>query len=152
MTTAKDAATQAASATAGSLDSNPLAVLAGGIAAGVLAGALLPRSDRERELLRPVGAKLGAAALAAVAAAKEAGRAELDARGLTAEGARDRARGLFSDIAKAAATAGSAAAQSAKGAVSQDEPAHGAAPQAAPTPDLDPVAQTSGASGFNSGH
>ena len=52
-----DAATARATET---LDTNPLGVLAGGLALGAIAGALLPRTDREKELMRPVGAKLGA--------------------------------------------------------------------------------------------
>lgn len=96
------------------IDANPLAMLAGGFAVGAVAGALLPRSDREKDLLRPVGAKLGATAVAALAAAREAGRSELEQRGLTTGSARDQAKSLFDNVAKAASGAATAAANSAK--------------------------------------
>lgn len=57
---------------------HPLALLAGGVALGVLVGVLVPRHPRERELLAPVGRRLAEGATAAAAAAKEAGKAELD--------------------------------------------------------------------------
>lgn len=50
---------------------NPVATLAGGFAVGVLVGALLPASRREREALQPVGAKLGDAARGAVDTGRE---------------------------------------------------------------------------------
>ncbi|WP_375403877.1 hypothetical protein [uncultured Sphingomonas sp.] len=96
------------------LDTNPLGVLAGGLALGAIAGALLPRTDREKDLLRPVGAKIGATAVAAFAAAKEAGRAEIEQRGLTKESARDQAKSLFENVVKAASGAASAGAKTAK--------------------------------------
>jgi hypothetical protein len=99
------------------LDTNPLGVLAGGLALGAIAGALLPRTDREKDLLRPVGTKIGTAAMAAIAAAKEAGRTELEQRGLTKEAARDQAKSLFQNVAKAAtgAATGRSAAQGTAG-------------------------------------
>ena len=56
------------------LESNPLGILVGGLAVGALAGALLPRSAREKELLAPVGKRLSETLVAATAAAKDAGR------------------------------------------------------------------------------
>jgi hypothetical protein len=96
------------------LDTNPLGVLAGGLALGAIAGALLPRTDQEKKLLKPVGAKIGATAVAAIAAAKEAGRTELEQRGLTKESARDQAKSLFENVAKAATGAATAGAKTAK--------------------------------------
>lgn len=96
------------------LDTNPLGVLAGGLALGAIAGALLPRTEGEKKLLKPVGAKIGATAVAAIAAAKEAGRAELEQRGLTKESARDQAKSLFENVAKAATGAATAGAKTAK--------------------------------------
>lgn len=61
------------------ISENPLALLAGGVALGVLVGVLLPRIAKERELLDPMGKKLAGSATAAVKAAKEAGKAEIDA-------------------------------------------------------------------------
>lgn len=93
------------------IEGNPLGLLVGGLAVGAAIGALIPRSDRERQLLAPVGKRVNAAALAAVAAAREAGQNELAELGLTKEGARDQVKSLFQGITKAATQAGSAAAQ-----------------------------------------
>lgn len=60
------------------VENNPLAVLAGGIALGVVIGALVPRLAKEKELLAPVGRKIADGASAAAAAARQAGQAELD--------------------------------------------------------------------------
>lgn len=116
---AKEAVSNAAHRTTEGLEQNPLALVAGGLAVGALAGALIPRSAREKKLLQPVGARLGAAATAAFAAAKEAGRSELETRGLTPEGAKEKARTFFSEVGKAATGAGTAAAQTAKEEVTQ---------------------------------
>lgn len=109
-TSASDAGARASDA----IEANPLGILAGGLALGAIAGALIPRSEKERDLLRPVGAKLGATAAAAIAAAKDAGRTELENRGLTKDSARDQAKTLLSNVGKAATGAATAAAQSAR--------------------------------------
>lgn len=101
----------------GAAEANPLALVAGGIAVGALVGALLPRSERERTLLAPVGGKLSAGVAAALDAAKEAGLAELDGAGISRDAARDQVRGLVDGLLKAASSAGSAAAQAAAGKV-----------------------------------
>jgi hypothetical protein len=85
----------------GDLGTNPLGLLVGGIAVGALAGALIPRSAREKELLAPIGKRLGESAIAATAAAKEAGRSELG----------NQAKGLVEGIVKALTTAGTAGAK-----------------------------------------
>lgn len=95
------------------IEANPIALVAGGLALGVVAGALLPRSERERTLLSPVGAKLGGALTAAVAAAREAGQSELDEQGINRDAARDQVKSLVDGLFKAASSAGSAAVQAA---------------------------------------
>ncbi|MDR6789610.1 hypothetical protein J2Y58_002983 [Sphingomonas sp. BE138] len=112
--TAKHRASDAAHATAETLESNPLGVLVGGLALGAVVAAILPRSQREKDLLAGVGRKINAAAVAALAAAKEAGRAELDELGLTPNAAKGQAKSLFQGVLKAAGTAGTAAAQAGK--------------------------------------
>ena len=107
----RDRARDTARQTADAIDSNPVGVLVGGLAVGALVAAVLPRSQREKELLAPVGRKVSAAAAAAIAAAKDAGREELDQLGITKGGARDQAKSLFEGLAKAAGNAGKAAAQ-----------------------------------------
>lgn len=109
LSTTRDTARQ----TVHSLESNPLGILVGGLAVGVMAGALLPRSRREKELLAPLGKRIGATAKAATQAAKDAGKSELDGLGLTRDAARDQARSLFDGVVQAITTAGSAAAKTA---------------------------------------
>lgn len=94
-------------------EANPLALVAGGLALGALVGALLPRSERERQLLAPVGAKIGTSFAAALEAAKDAGKAELADAGISRDAARDQVRGLIDGLLKAASSAGSAAAHAA---------------------------------------
>jgi len=61
------------------IENNPLALVAGGVALGVVIGALLPRLAKEKELLAPVGKRIAEGASAAATAAREAGKAEIDA-------------------------------------------------------------------------
>jgi hypothetical protein len=139
--------TAAAEAKPGTIDTNPLGVLAGGLAVGAAIGALLPRSQRERDLLRPVGAKLGTLAVAAVAAAREAGQAELESRGLTLDQAREQARGLFKDAGQVASKAGTAAVDAARGSQPGSQPANDTKPQAMAGAGAD----AGEGSGFNAG-
>lgn len=120
----KESVTHAAQRATDGLESNPLAVVVGGLAVGALVGALVPRSAREKALLAPAGKRLGETARAAVQAAREAGYAELDQRGLTRHAAKDQARGLLDGLGKALTSAGTAAAGAARGktASSQDQP------------------------------
>lgn len=95
-------------------EANPLAVVAGGLALGALVGAVVPRSQKERDLLAPVGKRLGATAVAAVAAARESGKSEFQNIGLTKGAAKDQVKTLLQNVAGAAATAGKAAASAGK--------------------------------------
>ena len=106
---AKHVASNAARRTADAVEHNPLAIVAGGLAIGALAGALIPRSAKEKELLAPLGRTLGERARGAVQAAREAGVSELQNAGLSKDAAKDQVKSLFQGIAKAASTAGSAA-------------------------------------------
>ncbi len=106
----KDVAHRAAT----EIETNPFTVLIGGIAVGALAGALLPRSRREKELLAPVGRKLGDTARQAFAAAREAGKQELDQAGITPGAARERGREMLDGVVKALSSAGTAATQATK--------------------------------------
>lgn len=91
-------------------NADPIVAVAGGLVLGAVAAALLPRSRKEEELLRPVGRKISQTAREAARAAKEAGRQQLDELGLTKDGARqkldqftDRAVGVARSSAGAAA-------------------------------------------------
>ena len=109
--TARETAAQAARRTADTIEGNPLAVLVGGMAIGVLAGALLPRTARETKTLGTVGKKLNQGAVAAARAAREAGVAELSAAGLTRAAAREGVKRLMAHVGEAAKNAGQAAAK-----------------------------------------
>ncbi|WP_236697029.1 hypothetical protein [Sphingomonas sp. Leaf257] len=111
--TSKDKAGELAHKTARSIESNPLGILVGGLVVGVIAGALIPRSAREKELLTPLGKKLGETIRQATQAARETGLRELEEAGLTKDAAKDRAKSLFDDVVKVASNAGSAAAKAA---------------------------------------
>lgn len=104
---------QSKDSAAHSIETNPLGILVGGIAIGALVGALIPRSAREKELLAPLGRKLGERARAAGQAARAAGQSELAELGLTKGAAKDQAKTLFEGVAKALSTAGNAAAKKA---------------------------------------
>jgi hypothetical protein len=95
------------------IESSPLGIVAGGLALGALAGALLPRSDKEKELLAPIGKQLGERVRAATQAARSAGQEEFANLGLTKDGAKDQVKTLFEGVTKALSTAGAAAAKSA---------------------------------------
>ena len=92
----------AAQRAVGAIESNPLAVLAGGLAVGIAAGALLPRGERERKALAPVGRRLAEGATAAFAAAKETGKERLNGSILTREAATESARKVLGSALSAA--------------------------------------------------
>jgi hypothetical protein len=91
------------------IDEAPLLALAGGLAAGALLAALLPRTEAERRALRPVGDKLTATAKTAATAAKEAGTSRLAELGLTPEKGRETLRSIFEGAGDAAKTSAQAA-------------------------------------------
>lgn len=119
LSSARDKAAEAARRTAEGIDANPLGIVVGGLALGVVAGALLPRSDREKELLAPLGATLNVRARAAIDAARDAGKGQLDELGISRDAARDQVRNLFDGLTKAVQTAGAAAARSAASGTAQ---------------------------------
>ena len=91
------------------IEANPLAVVAGGIAIGLAAGALLPKTKRETELLGPVGKRLTGAAAGAAEAAREAAKAELGTLPLSKDAAKEQVSKLLDQVAKAVSSAGEAA-------------------------------------------
>ncbi len=94
------------------IGANPIAALVGSAAIGVLAGVFLPRSEREAELLGPLGAKLNEGAVTAAKAARDAGKAELAAAGLSRVGANEQVGKLIENVGKAFTSAGQAARES----------------------------------------
>jgi ElaB/YqjD/DUF883 family membrane-anchored ribosome-binding protein len=108
--TAREKASQARRATSDGIEGNPLVALIGGIAVGVLVGALLPRTKREEEALGPIATKLTEAARTAAAAARDAGKQSLDEAGVNREAARGQVDKLVDTAVKAATSASTAAA------------------------------------------
>jgi ElaB/YqjD/DUF883 family membrane-anchored ribosome-binding protein len=88
--------------TGNGLTENPLALVAGGIALGVLIGVLLPRHSKEREVLQPLGKKLAGSATAAARAAKEATQAEIEGLLPDKEATKDRVSKLIDSVLEAA--------------------------------------------------
>lgn len=90
-------------------EANPLAVVAGGIAIGLAAGALLPRTRRENQLLGPVGKRLTGAAAGAAEAAKDAAKAELGSFPLSKDAAKAQVTKLLDQVGQALSAGGEAA-------------------------------------------
>lgn len=116
-TTAYDSARETASGlrdkAALGFEENPLAALIGGLALGALAGALIPRSQREIEALAPLGERLRTAAAEATRAGREAGVAKLGELGFQKEDLLDKARDVIEQAIAAARSSGTAAASAA---------------------------------------
>jgi hypothetical protein len=87
----------------------PLIALAGGIAAGALIAALLPRTERETSLVRPTARRVKDTARAAYDAARETGSSKLEEAGISREKGRSTVQSLFDGVVDAAkASAGAA--------------------------------------------
>ena len=97
-----------------SLDEAPLLALAGGLAAGALIAALLPRTDAETRALRPIGKRIKGSAGAAAQAAKDAGTARLGELGLTKDRGSDVLRSIIEGATDAAKTSAQAALSAAR--------------------------------------
>lgn len=86
------------SAASARIDSTPLVALAGGLALGAIFASLLPQTEREAELLEPVGSKVTDAGRASLDKVREAGRAKVD------ELAGDKLRELFGSTGSSSAS------------------------------------------------
>lgn len=85
-----------------SLAENPYALVAGGVALGVLVGMLIPRSRKERELLDATGRQLAGKVTGTVQAVRDAGKSEIDALLPSREDAKERVTALFGNLVDAA--------------------------------------------------
>ena len=99
---------------AGSLSEAPLLALAGGLAAGALIAALLPRTKAETKALKPAVRRVRKTAKAAVEAARETGTDKLNELGLTREKGEETIRSLFQGVTDAAKASGQAAVDAVK--------------------------------------
>ena len=93
----------------------PLIALAGGLAAGALIAALLPKTRTEEKMLRPVGKRLTGTARDAANAAREAGSQRLEELGLTRDAGIDTIRSILKGAGDAAKTSAQAAVGTVRG-------------------------------------
>jgi hypothetical protein len=96
--------------TVGALAEAPLLALAGGIAAGALIAALLPRTDAESRLVRPTARRVKNSARAAFEAARDTGSQRLDEMGLNRQKGEATIRNLLDGLTDAARASANAAA------------------------------------------
>lgn len=111
---ARETVSGARQRTADGLSEAPLIAIAGGIAAGALIAALLPRTQTESKALRPVGKRLTDTAKAAAATAKDTGTQRLAELGLTPERGKDTLRSIFEGVTEAAKSSAQAALSTAR--------------------------------------
>lgn len=97
-----------------SLSDAPLLALAGGIAAGALIAALLPRTDKETELVGPTAKRVKQTARAAADAARETGTKQLEELGISREKGEQTLRSLLQGMGDAAKASAGAAVDAAR--------------------------------------
>lgn len=97
-----------------SLEANPLLALIGGLAVGAIAGALIPRSERERAALAPLGARLADTARAAFDAARTSGQQSFADAGFSTDQLRQQVNKLVEQALSAAGQAGTSAVAAAR--------------------------------------
>lgn len=112
--TARDSVSGAGRRAADNLAEAPLIALAGGLAAGALLAALLPRTESEERLVRPTARRVREGARAAVEAARETGGQRLDELGLNREKGEETIRSLFRNVTDAAKASAEAALDAAR--------------------------------------
>ena len=89
----------------------PLLALAGGLAAGALIAALLPRTEAEMRLVRPTARRVKDTARAAFDAARDTGSQRLGDLGISREKGEETIRNLLNGLSDAARASADAAAQ-----------------------------------------
>jgi hypothetical protein len=97
------------------VEGSPLAAMAAGVVIGAVAGALLPRTERETEVLGPIGSKIGHAAADAAKAARDAGKQELGLLGESKSPMEMMVEKAVGAVSAAGSAAGSAAASTVTG-------------------------------------
>jgi hypothetical protein len=96
------------------VSSAPLIAIAGGLAAGAILAALLPRTEAETRALRPTARRVRKTAQAALDAARNTGNERLGELGLTREKGEQTIRSLFEGVTDAAKASGQAAVDAVK--------------------------------------
>jgi len=92
-----------------SLSEAPLIALAGGLAAGAVIAALLPRTAAEARLVRPTARRVKKTARAAFEAARDTGNDRLNELGLNRQKGEETIRSLIDGLTDAAKASGKAA-------------------------------------------
>ena len=92
----------------------PLIALAGGIAAGAVIAALLPRTESETRLIKPAARRIREGAKAAVQAARETGTQRLDELGLSRDKGEETVRSLLRSVTDAAKSSAESALDAAR--------------------------------------
>jgi hypothetical protein len=92
----------------------PLIALAGGLAAGALIAALLPRTEAETRAIRPTARRVKQTARTAFQAAKDTGTQRLDELGLNRAKGEETIRSLLDGVTDAAKASGQAALDAAR--------------------------------------
>lgn len=100
--------------TADTLGEAPLLALAGGLAAGALIAALLPRTQAETRAIRPTARRVKNTARAAFEAARDTGTDRLDDLGLSPDKAQATIRNLLDGLTDAAKDSANAALDAAR--------------------------------------
>jgi hypothetical protein len=111
---ARDSVADAGRSAVDTLAEAPLIALAGGIAAGALIAALLPRTNAETRAIRPTARRVRDSARAAYDAARSTGSERLNALGLNREKGEETVRSLLDGLTDAAKASGQAAVDAAK--------------------------------------
>ena len=90
----------------------PLIALAGGLAAGALIAALLPRTQTETRLVRPTARRVKDSARTAFSAARDTGSQRLEELGISRDKGQKTIRNLLDGLTDAARASADAAAES----------------------------------------
>ena len=102
--------------TTDTLGQAPLLALAGGLAAGALIAALLPRTETETRLVRPTARRVKKTANAALGAARDTGSQRLDGMGLNRASGEQTIRKLIDELTETAKASANAALEAARNA------------------------------------
>jgi len=113
---ARQRAMEAYESATDTLGQAPLLALAGGLAAGALIAALLPRTEAESKLIRPTARRVRDTASVALKAAKDTGSDRLDELGLSRDKAEETVRSLLDGLTDAAKASANAALEAARNA------------------------------------
>lgn len=110
----RDTASVAGRKAKDSLSEAPLLALAGGIAAGAILAALLPRTEKETELVGPTAKRIKTTVKSAADAARETGAARLKDVGISREKGEETLRSLLQGVGEAAKASAEAAVDAAR--------------------------------------